>query len=155
MNELYSYPSNDYRSYLAHHGVKGMKWGVRHDDRRKAMRASREARRKQRKMERYGITSEQYNAVRSNSLKRHKSGEPWRYGITAGMSAAAIGRYLRNAGPEDNKLVGAAATAVIQSAITTGEWMVGRAIIDNLTENSEFRRMGTENAIKDMERMKK
>ena len=31
MSELYSYPSNDYRSYLAHHGVKGMKWGIRHD----------------------------------------------------------------------------------------------------------------------------
>lgn len=29
MSELYSYPSNDYRSYLAHHGVKGMKWGIR------------------------------------------------------------------------------------------------------------------------------
>lgn len=29
MNELYLYPSNDYRYYLAHHGIKGMKWGVR------------------------------------------------------------------------------------------------------------------------------
>lgn len=27
------YASNDYRIYLAHHGVKGMKWGVRHDRR--------------------------------------------------------------------------------------------------------------------------
>lgn len=23
------YPANDYRNYLAHFGVKGMKWGVR------------------------------------------------------------------------------------------------------------------------------
>lgn len=23
------YPKNDYRNYLAHHGVKGMHWGVR------------------------------------------------------------------------------------------------------------------------------
>ena len=25
------YPKNDYRNYLEHHGVKGQKWGVRHD----------------------------------------------------------------------------------------------------------------------------
>lgn len=29
MNELYTYPDNDYRLYLAHHGIKGMRWGVR------------------------------------------------------------------------------------------------------------------------------
>lgn len=29
MNELYSYPANDYRYYLAHHGIKGQRWGVR------------------------------------------------------------------------------------------------------------------------------
>ena len=44
---------------------------------------------------------------------------------------------------------------VIQSAITTGEWMIGRTIVDNLTENADFRRMGTENTIRDMERRKK
>lgn len=27
--DLYTYPSNDYRSYLEHHGVKGQRWGVR------------------------------------------------------------------------------------------------------------------------------
>lgn len=30
------YPENDYRTYLVHHGVKGMKWGVRHDDYRRS-----------------------------------------------------------------------------------------------------------------------
>ncbi|MBP5595471.1 MAG: hypothetical protein J6Y02_08815 [Pseudobutyrivibrio sp.] len=30
MGTFYDAP-NDYRSYLQHHGVKGMKWGVRHD----------------------------------------------------------------------------------------------------------------------------
>lgn len=35
MNTFYE-SRNDYRSYLAHHGVKGMKWGVRHDPERRA-----------------------------------------------------------------------------------------------------------------------
>ena len=29
MNDLYTYPINDYRIYLQHHGVQGQKWGVR------------------------------------------------------------------------------------------------------------------------------
>lgn len=36
MNNTF-YPANDYRSYLAHYGVKGMKWGVRHDRIRQLM----------------------------------------------------------------------------------------------------------------------
>lgn len=28
-------PPNDYRNYLRHHGVKGMRWGIRHDKYRK------------------------------------------------------------------------------------------------------------------------
>lgn len=35
MNNTF-YPQNDYRGYLSHHGVKGMKWGVRHDPERRA-----------------------------------------------------------------------------------------------------------------------
>ena len=41
MSELYSYPSNDYRSYLAHHGVKGMRWGHRKQIDRKGRRRRR------------------------------------------------------------------------------------------------------------------
>lgn len=37
METFYDAP-NDYRNYLAHHGVKGMKWGVRHDPIRKGRR---------------------------------------------------------------------------------------------------------------------
>lgn len=29
MNEIYTWPANDYRNYLAHHGILGMKWGIR------------------------------------------------------------------------------------------------------------------------------
>ena len=29
MDEFFTYPENDYRSYLEHHGVPGQKWGVR------------------------------------------------------------------------------------------------------------------------------
>lgn len=29
MNEYYSYSENDYRAYLEHHGILGMRWGVR------------------------------------------------------------------------------------------------------------------------------
>lgn len=35
MSTFYDSP-NDYRNYLEHHGVKGMKWGVRHDDYRRS-----------------------------------------------------------------------------------------------------------------------
>ena len=29
MEYIYSYPLNDYRSYLSHHGIMGQKWGIR------------------------------------------------------------------------------------------------------------------------------
>lgn len=40
MNNTFYESPNDYRSYLAHHGVKGMKWGIRHDPVRVGRRRS-------------------------------------------------------------------------------------------------------------------
>lgn len=55
MSTFYNSP-NDYRSYLAHHGVKGMKWGVRHEEVRKA-----------KKMKKYGITSKEYDKAKKDA----------------------------------------------------------------------------------------
>ena len=47
------YPLNDFRSYLAHYGVKGMKWGVRKDRSKSeayAMRIAKKAKRKEPKI---------------------------------------------------------------------------------------------------------
>lgn len=76
--------SNDYRSYLSHHGVKGMKWGVRHDKPSVAI--------KKRRMKKYGISEKEYDEVKDAAKK--KSG-PMKAmlatggGVMGGMMGAA------------------------------------------------------------------
>lgn len=55
MSTFYDSP-NDYRNYLEHHGVKGMKWGVRHDKISQGV--------KKRKMKKYNITSKEYDETK-------------------------------------------------------------------------------------------
>ena len=77
------YPENDYRSYLAHHGVKGMKWGVR-----KAQE------KKNRKMRKHGITSEEYDRIKEDNKKTMKPVRKIMTGMGAlsGLGAAQAAR---------------------------------------------------------------
>lgn len=148
MLELYSYPSNDYRSYLAHHGVKGMKWGVRHEQARKA-----------RIMKKYGITSSQYDAIRSKSIKRHNKFNKVRKvyegaGAIIGASTS-IGRLIgqdqylasMNASGTDRAKVAAisagrmAIRAGIGSVVSSASYAVGRSMVDNIIEGREIKKI--------------
>lgn len=61
MSTFYDSP-NDYRSYLSHHGVKGMKWGVRHDKPSVAI--------KKRRMKKYGISEKEHDEVKDAVKKK-------------------------------------------------------------------------------------
>jgi hypothetical protein len=61
MSTFYDSP-NDYRSYLSHHGVKGMKWGVRHDKPSVAI--------KKRRMKKYGISEKEHDEVKDAAKKK-------------------------------------------------------------------------------------
>lgn len=61
MSTFYDSP-NDYRSYLSHHGVKGMKWGVRHDKPSVAI--------KKRRMKKYGISEKEYDEAKDAAKKK-------------------------------------------------------------------------------------
>lgn len=77
------YPENDYRLYLAHHGVKGMHWGVRKAQEKKA-----------RKMRKHGITSEEYDRITEDNKKTMKPARKIMTGIGAlsGLSTAQTAR---------------------------------------------------------------
>ena len=62
----YTSQTTHYEPYLAHHGVKGMKWGVRHDRERSELRtrydeAKRNAKKTKRQADRDRRTYEDYN----------------------------------------------------------------------------------------------
>lgn len=139
---------NDYRSYLAHHGVKGMKWGVRHEQARKA-----------RIMKKYGISSKQYDTIRAKSMQRHKKFDKVR-GIYEGAgavigAATGVGRligqdqYLSSYGVSGKDRAIAASIsagkmairAAIGSVISSAEYAIGRSIVDNFMEGREFKKL--------------
>lgn len=83
MSTFYDSP-NDYRSYLSHHGVKGMKWGVRHDKPSVAI--------KKRRMKKYGISEKEYDEAKDAAKKKSgpiKSMTTVLGGIQGGMIGAA------------------------------------------------------------------
>ena len=71
------YGYNDYRNYLAHHGVKGMKWGVR------KQRATSGLRRQRREL------TPQQKAQRKAKIKTYAK----RGAIVAGVLLASYGAY--------------------------------------------------------------
>ena len=151
MSELYSYPSNDYRSYLAHHGVKGMRWGYRKN--------LRESNRKQKYRNKFGITSKQYDSVRKKSLERHETENKY-FKLALGSAAALTAlhaydkyKYLRNTGavvgditPKEAAKAAAAAGIVTFSTIGTVGAIalkLGRDYVDTITESMEYSTMNT------------
>ena len=141
------YPVNDCR-YLAHHGVKGMRWGHR--------KQNYEARRKAKYMKKYGVTSKQYDSVREKSLGRQARAEKFRktynkVGIALTAPALAVGTYtnLKGAGFSNVETaasmagvaLGAAAGYKIGEAIQSLEWDLGYRIVDSVIESADFERM--------------
>lgn len=70
MTDISYYGSNDYRNYLAHHGIKGQRWGVR----RKLRQASKYA------IKENAYAQKEAKAVRKgNVVKQRQFGEKRKY----------------------------------------------------------------------------
>lgn len=160
MNNSTFFPQNDYR-YLAHHGVKGMRWGHR--------KQQYEAKRKAKYMKKYGITSKQYDSVREKSLSRHTKGTKIRnvvrgvkaatttaYGLSLAAGSAGTNQMFNNLTGESGGtaetfiggVLGTAAVVGIRDLATKAEWAIGRRIVDSVMETSEFEDMARRNANK-------
>lgn len=111
-----------YSNYLCHHGVKGMKWGIRHDPERSAQKRAARGRAKIAKVQ----------ARRKKAVSRGYIGV---LGVSAVKSMAAAGVYktsmaVLNSSAADNRYVLAGAAAAANMSIFYNFVNLGNTAMD-------------------------
>ena len=107
MNDLYTYPINDYRNYLQHHGTKGQRWGVRNAEwypisEWKASKANKEAEKKENKASRAEGKYEKARHIRekyvdSMARKATKRREQYEKAVSENASDSKLKKRLNKA----------------------------------------------------------